>query len=414
MPQPSRVHPALVAALATLGVVGVIGVVLGVVYNVIGLPALERPFGAYYRLDLDVYRLGGTVFAHGGPIYGQLPLTAIGNPLPFTYPPLAAISFAPMSWMSLAAASTIMTIVSILALAASILLTLRSLGVTDNALWLSGGAATLGIAFLAEPVLSTLDYGQVNLLLMALVLADLLPRKTPWPRGLLIGFVAAFKLTPAIFVLYLLLRRDVRAVLVTGISFVAFTLLGFVLAFGDSAKYWTQVLPDSNRIGQPAYPANQSITGVLARLGVDDLRTPLWVLCSLVVLGIAVVAMRRALRADQTALAVCVNALAGLLISPVSWSHHWVWAVPILLTLGVLAWRRRSILLGAWVVLGAVMFRIAPHWILAPGRTSGLGWPLPDQLLASSYVWWGFATLVVLAMLRQPAPARTEHALVRA
>ena len=65
-------------------------------------------------------------------------------------------------------------------------------------------------------------------------------------------------------------------------------------------------------------------------------------------------------------------------------------------------------------VLGAVMFRIAPHWILAPGRTSGLGWPLPDQLLASSYVWWGFATLVVLAMLRQPAPAPTEHALVRA
>ena len=111
---------------------------------------------------------------------------------------------------------------------------------------------------------------------------------------------------------------------------------------------------------------------------------------------------------------MCVNALAGLLISPVSWSHHWVWAVPILLTLGVLAWRRRSILLGAWVALGAVMFHFAPHWILAPGRTGGLGWPLPDQLLASSYVWWGFATLVVLAMLRQPAPARTEPALVRA
>ena len=95
---------------------------------------------------------------------------------------------------------------------------------------------------------------------------------------LLIGFVAAFKLTPAAFVLYLLLRRDVRAVLVTGISFVAFTLLGFVMAFGDAAKYWTQILPDSNRIGRPAYPANQSITGVLARLGVDDLRTPLWLL----------------------------------------------------------------------------------------------------------------------------------------
>ncbi|HEY5856882.1 MAG TPA: glycosyltransferase 87 family protein [Aldersonia sp.] len=411
MPQPSRVLPVLVAALATLGAVGV---TLGVVYNLIGLPALERPFGAYYRLDLDVYRLGGTVFAHGDPIYGQLPLTAFGTPLPFTYPPLAAISFAPMSWMSLTAASTIMTIVSIVALAASILLTMRSLGITDTALWLSGGAAALGLAFVAEPVFSTLNYGQVNLLLMALVLADLLPRKTPWPRGLLIGFVAAFKLTPAIFVLYLLLRRDVRAVLVTGISFVAFTLLGFVLAFGDSAKYWTQILPDSNRIGRPAYPANQSLTGVLARLGVEDLRTPLWLLGSLVVLALAVVAMRRALAADQTALAVCVNALAGLLISPVSWSHHWVWAVPILLTLGVLAWRRRSLSLGLWVLLGAAMFGFAPHWILAPGRTSGLGWPLPDQLLASSYVWWGLATLVILATVRRSAPARTEAALARA
>jgi alpha-1,2-mannosyltransferase len=385
--------------LTGLAVVGIVGAVVGIVYNLVGLPWLGRSFGSSYRIDLDVYRLGGTAFAKGAEVYGQLPPTQIGNPLPFTYPPIAAISFGPMSWVSLAQASIVMTVVSIVALFAAIALTLRSHGIGMPTTLVWGGGLALGLAMLSEPVFSTFNYGQVNLVLMALVLADCLPKRTPWPRGILIGFVAAFKLTPAVFVLYLLLRKDFRAIVVSAISFAAFTAIGFVLAFGDATKYWTEILPDSNRIGRPAYPANQSITGFLARLGVEDLRTPLWLLASVLVLAVTIVAMRRALKADEPALALCANALAGLLVSPVSWSHHWVWAIPLLLTMVVLAHRRRSVLLGGWAVLGAVMFHFAPHWRLSSGRYDGLGWPITDQLLASSYVWWGLGTLVLIAVL---------------
>ncbi|MBD0323821.1 MAG: DUF2029 domain-containing protein, partial [Aldersonia sp.] len=225
MRTPAR-RRALRVLLGCLAVLGLAGAVVGIVYNLVGMPRLDRAFGEYYRIDLDVYRLGGTAFAHGAQIYGVLPPTQIGSPLPFTYPPIAAIAFAPMSWMSLVNAGLVMTVLSIVALFASIALTLRSMGIgtTQTLLW--GGGALLALSFTLEPVYSTLDYGQVNLVLMVLVLADCLPRRTPWPRGLLIGFVAAFKLTPAVFVLYFLLRRDVRATVVTGISFVAFTALG--------------------------------------------------------------------------------------------------------------------------------------------------------------------------------------------
>lgn len=394
----------LVAATPIARPIGLILVVLGVfagaLYNLRGLPLFGRPFGDYYRIDLDVYRLGGSAFAQGTGIYGQLPLTQLGNPLPFTYPPLAAISFAPMSWMSLASASEVMTIISIGALLASILLTLRSFTTSTltTSLWSAG--AVLAIAFTLEPVFSTFDYGQINMVLMALVIADCLLPKTLWPRGTLIGFVAALKLTPAVFVLFLLLRKDFRAAIVTGVSFAACTAIGFAMAPNDSVRYWTEILVDSNRIGRPAYPGNQSIMGVIARLGWDGLRMPLWVALAAGVLVLTIIAMRRALDGGHIALALGVNAMAGLLVSPVSWSHHWVWAVPLMLTLGVFAYRRRSPVLAAWVLLGAVMFHFAPHWQLAHGRYSGLGWPVIDQLAASSYVWWGLGTLVLVAVTR--------------
>ncbi|MFC7447025.1 glycosyltransferase 87 family protein [Rhodococcus daqingensis] len=374
-----------------------IAAAIGVIYNLVGFPGL-RQLGSYYRIDLDVYRIGGTALANGVALYGQMPPTALGKSLPFTYPPLAAIVFSPMSAISLGEASTALTALSLVLLFATAVVTLTSIGaLPERTLLWTAGAAFAG-ALVLEPVYSTLDYGQINIVLMALVAADCLLKKTPWPRGALVGLVAAVKLTPAVFVLYFLLRKDFRAVLVTAVGFAAGTAVGFAVSFTDSRQYWTDTLIDSNRIGRPAYPANQSITGMLARLGLDpSLRTPLWMLASVVVLIVTALAARRALSAGMPALALSVTALFGLLVSPVSWSHHWVWVVPTLLVLGHLAYTRRSLGWALWVAAGAALFVVAPHWLLTPGRTSGLGWPLWDQFLASSYVWWGLATLVLVA-----------------
>lgn len=382
-----------------------VGVGLGVCYHLWGLPLFGRPFGSVYRIDLDVYRIGGSVYTHGGDIYSQLPPTRFLSRLPFTYPPFAAVLFGPMSYLPLAAVSAATTIASLVALFASIVVVLRSLGFAAS----TGrsalvATAVFAAALLLEPVSKTLDYGQVNILLMALVLADCLPAKTPWPRGLLIGIVAAFKLTPAVFVLFFLVRKDFRSAGRAAIGFVAATGVGFALAPHASVRYWTETLFDSERIGRPAYPPNQSIVGMLARLGADGVRTPIWVVLGLAVLTLTVLAMRRAVADGQPALALAANALAGLLVSPVSWSHHWVWAIPLLLALGASAYRHNDRRLASVAVIGTVLFRLAPHWSLSDGRSSGLGWPLIDQVAASSYLWWGLATLILLAV----TPTRTQ------
>lgn len=397
------------AALTVGAAVVVLGAMTGIAYNILGLPGLRslRSLGDYYRIDLDVYRLGGGVFAAGSPLYGEMPPTALGNTLPFTYPPIAAVLFSPLSQITLFWAGIVVTTLSLVLLFATIVLTLRSIGVAPRTLVLWAAAAVFAVSMVLEPVFSTLDYGQINIILMAFVAADCLPRKTPWPRGALIGFVAAVKLTPAVFVLFFLFRKDFRAAVVSGLSFAAFTALGFLATFSDSITYWTDTLIDSDRIGRPAYPANQSITGVLARFGLDDsVRSVLWIALSLCLLAVVFVAMRRAFAAQQTALALGVNAMFGLLVSPISWSHHWVWIVPFMVTLAALAFRARNAWILTFVGIGVVLMHFAPHWRLSVGRYSGLDWPLWDQFAASSYVWWGIASVVLVAVVPWRTAAR--------
>ncbi|GGG05296.1 polyprenol-phosphate-mannose-dependent alpha-(1-2)-phosphatidylinositol mannoside mannosyltransferase [Rhodococcoides trifolii] len=388
-----------------------VAVVVGILYNLAGFPPL-REFGFPYRIDLDVYRIGGGALLHGVDLYGPLPRTFYDIPLPFTYPPLAAISFSPMAAIPLNAAGTIMSLMSMGTLAITVFVALRALVTltVSTTLWIT--AAVGAVAFALEPVWSTFDYGQINIVLMCLVTLDVLLKKTPWPRGTLIGAVTAIKLTPAVFVLYFLVKRDYRSAVVTGISFLVFTAIGFAITFSNSVRYWTEVLIDSSRIGNPPYISNQSITGLLARLGMDEsLRTKLWIVISAVVLAIAVVAIHRALRAGQPLLALCVNAVLGLLVSPVSWSHHWVWAVPLMVALGYVALTRRSVVFAALVVSGILLMHYPAHWRLGQGRWNGLDWPLQDQMIASSYVWWGLACIVAVALLpdgRVRRPSRPE------
>src|SRR5262249_60928809 len=126
--------------------------------------------------------------------------------------------------------------------------------------------ATAGPAVIhLEPIQANLAFGQINVILMTLVLADCVPRRTPWPRGLLLGIAIALKLTPAVFLLYFALRRDGRAILVAAGTFAAATLAGFTLAWRESVEYWTATLQDTERIGSAALNTNQNIAGVLAR-----------------------------------------------------------------------------------------------------------------------------------------------------
>jgi len=244
-----------------------------------------------------------------------------------------------------------------------------------------------------EPIASNFAFGQINVVLMTLVIADCMLRRTPWPRGLLLGLGMALKLTPAVFLLYFLLRRDNRAALTAVASFAAATLVGFALAWNDSWEYWTHTVRHTDRIGEAALNTDQNIAGALARVGLGEHeRFALWVTACLLVLAVTVWAMRRVLRAGEPTLAVICVALFGLVVSPVSWSHHWVWVLPAVLVTGVLAWRRRNVTLAAVGAVGVALMAWTPIDLLPKHHEPTAAWW--RQLFGMSYVWWALAVIV--------------------
>ncbi|MCV7254527.1 DUF2029 domain-containing protein [Mycobacterium hackensackense] len=351
-----------------------------------------------YRIDIDVYRMGGRAWLNGTPLYADSTKfqTQAGLDLPFTYPPLAAIVFAPFAWLSLPAASVAITVTTLVLLIVSMTIVLTRLEVAatwQHRVWLAAAMVAPAVVFL-EPIRSNFAFGQINVVLMALVIADCVPRKTPWPRGLLLGVAIAVKLTPAVFLLYFVLRRDTRAVLVTAASACAATVVGFALAWRDSWTYWTETLHDTDRIGNATLNTNQNISGTLARLGIgEDERFVLWAAACVAVLGLTVWAVHRVLRAGQPVLALMCVALFGLAVSPVSWSHHWVWVLPATLTVSVLGFRRRSaplLLVGA---VGIALMVWTPIVLMPEHHETAAS--LWRRLLGASYLWWGLATIAV-------------------
>jgi alpha-1,2-mannosyltransferase len=358
-----------------------------------------------YRIDIDVYRMGGQAWLDGRRLYtpGVLFHTTTGTDLPFTYPPLAAIAFCPFAWLGLPAASVAITLTTLALLIVSTLIVLTRLDMWAASLiapgpawlrrsWLAAVVVAAAVIWL-EPIKSNFAFGQVNVVLMTLVIADCVPRRTPWPRGLLLGLGIALKLTPAVFLLYFLLRRDNRAALTAVASFGAATLAGFTLAWRDSREYWTDTVRNTDRIGTAALNTNQNVAGALARLGLGEHeRFLLWVVGSLFLLAVTAWAARRALNADEPTLAVICIALFGLVVSPVSWSHHWVWMVPAVLVTGVLAWRRRSPALATVSGIGVTLMLWAPINLLPKHHETTAAWW--RQIAGVSYVWWALAAII--------------------
>jgi len=368
-----------------------------------------------YRIDLDVYRLGSQTWLRHQPLYGVLLTTSAGSRLPFTYPPFAVVLLSPLALVPMKVATTGFTLITIALTAVVLRMFLRSLTGTCTGSWLVVGCV-LPVALFLEPVRNTLNYGQVNVTLMALVTLDCLPATTRWPRGVLTGLAAATKLTPAGFVLFLLMRRGWRAAATAVASFAVCTALGFLLAPADSARYWTSAILVVGRPTNAAYAGNQSILAVLARAGLGPTTTTataVWLALSAVVVLLTVCGMRRAFASSRDgssrdAWALSLNAFAILLISPISWSHHWVWAETGLLVMAVLGWRHRKPAWLAMAAAGLADLAFAPQWLLPPG---GHGWAWWQQVAGSSYV---ILAVVILSTAALPgALSRRDQARSR-
>lgn len=363
------------------------------------VPGYELP------VDLQVYQNGGIAWLRGLPLYHDFPGTLGGLELPFTYPPIAAVLFSSFSISPPWLVGSVFAVASFVALTAAAAVIARLL--TGNQVWTIGAAVAVGSLTL-EPVLASLKFGQVNLFLMAMIVVDCLALRRF--RGTLVGVAAAIKLTPAVFVLYFLLRRDWRAAATSMAALVGATLLGFLFAPADSAEYWFHTVLDTGRAGALNYAMNQSLRGMLHRLPLEaSVELLLWVLLCAIVVAL----VWRISLAVQNKLTVLLSvAVVGLLVSPVSWSHHWVWIAPILLSIGVVWLRSRDIrwllaLIIVWWIAYVAPFELLPH-----AADLELHWALWQQLPGNAYILLGLGFLLTLAFSPQ-ARNQLESALER-
>ena len=297
-------------------------------------------------IDLQVYVYAVKDMLAGKDIFATT--TPFWN-LYFIYPPIAAILMTPLAFGPYALWQVVWTGGLVWAQQS----VLKRCGAPRG--WKLG---LIGIAVLlaVEPIRTTLGYGQVNTILMALVIADLLPdapgERRRIPQGTLIGLAAAIKLTPALFVIFAFLIGKTRMAITAMISFAVFTGIGAILLFRETLVFFGGLSGGDTRTASPLYTGNQSLLGVFFRLGDSSRVTALVglaVSAVLAVLGCLVAA--HWWRHEEKVFAVAIVGLATCLASPLSWTHHYVWILPLgmaVLSPGVPRWARY--LGGFWVV----------------------------------------------------------------
>jgi len=324
---------------------------------------------SFRAVDFVVYMWGGHTVAHDTSLY-----THSSSGHWFTYTPLAAALFRPVSMLPSAAGEVLWELASVAALAVAAWATLKLAGWCPARV---GVAAITAVALVLEPVYHTLFNGQINLILLAVVLVDVWWVSEGRRGGVGVGVAAAIKLTPGIFILLFLLTRRTKAAVTSAVTFAVCGLIGYLVAPGASRLYWTRYFYDTKRVDAP-YIGNQSIYGAAIRLFGGPAHVGKWyllltVLAAIVGLTSATVFARRGdwLRASA------VTGVTGLLISPVSWTHHWVWVIPGLVALARDG-RRARIAAGCAFLL----FTLAPLW-----------WT-PHSLTRPTYGFHGWVSLV--------------------
>lgn len=395
-------RPGPVLPLATFA--ASVGVVFLFLHGVEGIGLLSTGWTAQYRIDLDVYRQAAQAWLTGRPLYTEVFPTGYGESLPFVYPPIAAVLVVPLASVPMPLAATLLTVVSAALVPVVGAAMQRAVGRPVRARWL---AAATPVVLLTDPVRLVLFLGQVNIVLVGLVAAGLLARGAFWDRwrGAPIGLAAAVKLTPLVFVVWLVLRGDRGGAVVALVTFAASIVLGAVLAPADSVTFWSGRL---SGVGTPldlGYVDNQSLRGILVRLGgTGPVTIGLWCVAAAAVGAAALVLARRCVREGAPLLGAAVLAVAGTLVSPISWSHHWVWVLAFGPVLVEHARRSRSRALCGVLLAGVPLFAIGPHWLVRNGSGG-----VPDQLVAAHLPLWGLAVLAAIAWSLRRDTAAEMH-----
>jgi alpha-1,2-mannosyltransferase len=360
-----------------------------------------------WQVDLQVYREAAYSIVNGREVYDWL--TDAPQYLPFTYPPFAAVLGTPLLLAPFRVVGWIWTGVQLGLLWFCTGLAFRAFLERAGARRGLLQGAVAGLLVQLQPLQDSIRYGQVNAVLVALCLADLVRRREGWwPRGSLVGIAAAIKLTPAVFWVHWIVVRRWRVLAASLTAAVAATVGTALYAPSASVAYWTGAVLDPGRLGPNADTANQSLRGLVLRAGVPDgpLVTLGW---AVGVLLVSYAGYRLSARLERVGEPVAVVAAMGMLaflLSPVSWLHHMWWGVPAIGAL--LGDGRRTARIAAAVLAGVVLFSRLPWTGVELRGQAGwrhvLGWV--DQ---QAYCWLALAVLAALWWLvARPAERSTD------
>jgi alpha-1,2-mannosyltransferase len=350
--------------------------------------------GEIWQVDLEVYREGARSLLEGREVYQW----RTGGPqwLPFTYPPFAALMGLPLALMSFGLAAWVWALLQLALIWISVGIAFRPLTARAGRWSPVAQGAIAGTLVHVLPLSDIFRFGQVNAVIVTLCLVDVTRRtRRWWPRGSLVAVAAAIKLTPAVFWIHWTVTRRWRPLVVSIGTAAGITLITVLLLPAASASFWTEALLDPGRLGPNQGAANQSMRGVLLRLGPGEgaLSTVLWLG---LVLAVGVVGFALAARLDRLDEQVAVVAVVGMLavlISPVSWVHHLFWGI---VAIGAVVGDGRQ-----WprVVTGAVgtlwLYLHMPWWGASMvQRGQGPAWWA--RLLENSYALFALLSLVAL------------------
>jgi alpha-1,2-mannosyltransferase len=305
-----------------------------------------------HQVDFDVYLMGAKqVFT------GHLYTSYLASPKePFTYPPISALLFIPFTAVSRVTAQAIWAALSTLLLIGFLYCSLRAL----------------------RP-----RWHRSDLALWSLIL--ILPRLKSHsiPRGIMTGIAGALKLTPLIFVPFLFATRQIRAGCVALITFSLCGILMLIAAPSESWSYWTRYVFDAHRVGGVIYISNQSFRSTIYRFSHGHVPEGLLIL---LVFSIGIVGLSTAVwayRKSSPLLGILLCAVTGLLVSPITWAHHLVWVVPIILWLALA--HDRPAFGRVWAALVTAWYWYGAIWRIPHGSRVELHDTLAQMLVGNSY-----------------------------
>ena len=410
------------SALSALGwLVTAVGMIAGIARIVAHTRITDFP------VDMTIYREGVQAFLDGRPVYSE-PMMAGDIALPFIYPPFGALAMVPLASRGIShdTAGNIMIVFSDLLLLACLYFCLRAvLAPRHRRLLLPITTVTWAVALFFEPIDLNNSFAQINVVIMALVVFDLVPRKRWLPQGWLIGLAAAIKITPLAMLLYPLLKKDFRTILTAAASAVIATAVAAAVRWDAFVEFFTVKLlamgtggdfgvgtdyqSNSSIKVQRLYPSLESATDHAT------LTSVVWLVLTLVTIAAGAWAMRLLIRRDLDVEAWLIGSLVMLLISPVSWSHHWVWLALVVPVFAYRAWIYRHstwvsgallATLATWTVL---MVTVPPKWWFGD-QIDVYGMPLEFKLVVDDYVWFALLTAVLFVIVvrrRLPMPTPT-------